>query len=135
MSVSAGVAETAPVAVTVSWPAAVPDGIGRTAVKPPSPSAVTTTGVPPVKETETDSFAAKPVPVMVVELPGRSEAGSAVMAVPYGSTSRSAVAGVAEVSPVAVTTSVPAGVPSGTGRSTVKPPSPSASTVTGVPPG
>ena len=131
----ASVAETAPVAVTTSGPASVPDGIGRAAVKPPSPFAVTTTGVPPGMETETDSFGANPVPVIVVDVPGSSVSGSAVIAVSYGTTVTSASAGVFDVSPVAVIVSGPAGVPAGIVTACVKSPSPFVVTVTGSPPG
>ena len=80
-SASAGVADVSPTAVTVTGPAGVPGGTGSVAVNPPSPSAVTTTGLPPGIETLIDSFGWKPVPVTVVVWPGFTVSGVRVIAV------------------------------------------------------
>ena len=107
------------------------------AVKPP-PAFVTcvTTGAPGI-DTVTDSLAAKPEPVMTVEFPAMSAAGSAVMTGvnTMAVTVTVAVAGVCDTAPSAVTTSGPAVVPAGTVMPTENSPAPFVVAGTAVPPG
>ena len=78
----AGVAETAPVAVTVTGPSGKSAGRSTLTEISPLPSAVVGIGVAmPGTVTLTDSFDAKPSPVTVVLPPGATVVGSRVIAV------------------------------------------------------
>ena len=112
--VVAGLADEAPVAVTVTGPSGKSAGSVRLAEMVPVPVAVVTTGsVRPGTVIDTDSPGRNPVPVIVVLPPGAIVAGSAVIAVTKGATTRSVVAGVSEVAPVAVNVRVAGVKPAG----------------------
>ena len=78
----AGVAETAPVAVTVTSPSGKSAGRVTLTVISPSPFAVVVTGVArPGMVISTDSSGTKPEPVTTVLPPGAMVAGSSAMSV------------------------------------------------------